>query len=106
MGESGRTSNVHLHLSVRRRDESGTHNVHPLRLFDPAGMPHLSTALADAEVWQLERNADDILFRVVVPHSMAQLLTLTLSGLAYETSYDFEHISEVAEDDRGQNNYH
>lgn len=105
MGASGHTSNVHLHLSVRRRDDNGTHNVHPLRLFDPATMPHLLTALADAEVWQLERNANDILFRIVVPHSMAQLLTLTLTGPAYETSYDFEHISEVAEDERDQNNF-
>ncbi|MBS04018.1 MAG: hypothetical protein CMQ24_15120 [Gammaproteobacteria bacterium] len=105
MGASGHTSNVHLHLSVRRRDETGTHNVHPLRLFDPATMPHLLTAMADSEVWQLERNASDILFRIAVPHSMAQILAVGLAGPGYEKRYDFEHVSEMADDDRDQKNF-
>ena len=105
MGESGHTTNVHLHLSVLRRDETGTHNVHPLRMFDPASMPHLLTAISESDVWQLERNDSDILFRIAVPHSMAQLLAMSLEGPGYARSYDFEHVSEVAEGDRDQNNF-
>ncbi|XOV89028.1 MAG: peptidoglycan DD-metalloendopeptidase family protein [Pseudomonadota bacterium] len=106
MGDSGRTENVHLHLSVLRRSPVAE-NVHPMRIFDRTGYPHLLTPLTNAEVWQLESDETSVLFRIAVPHNMANIKRISLQSadLSDERYYDFEAVSETAGLERDQNNF-
>lgn len=105
MGESGYTSNVHLHFSVIRRNTGSQINVHPMRLFNPDSIPHLLSHLTTAEITQLEHSTDEALFRIAVPYNMANIraIEVSLDGGGYEKIYDFEAVSQLAEEDRDDN---
>ncbi len=108
MGESGHTTNVHLHYSVMRRNEGRRINVNPMRTFDPKATPHLHSFLNDdVEISQLYHARNTALLRVTVPHQQTALraLTVSLEGHDYIRTYDFEKISKDAGDQRDQNNY-
>ncbi len=107
MGESGHTTTTHLHFSVRRKDGNAFHNVHPMRVFDPAAATHLMTHMTDAEITQLEYNANTALFRVAVPYNQGVIraVTVSLDNTNWFRTYDFEAISETAGDNRDHNDY-
>ncbi len=97
MGESGLTENVHLHLSAIKI-EAGTgkkRNVHPMRIFNPDGYDHLLDQLTQAEITQLDYDANSALFRIVVPYNMANFkhIKVTADG-GYVRTYDFEEIAK------------
>ena len=105
MGSSGHTSTVHLHFSVIRRNEGNQINAHPMRLFNPDSIPHLTNRLTTAEITQLEHTSDEALFRIAVPYNMANIraVHVSLPDSAYEKTYDFETVSQLAEEDRDDN---
>lgn len=70
MGESGTTSNVHLHMSTQT-DHPGYGNafVNTARLFDPTANPHILEPLRSARLEMLHNWADSALFRITWPYN-------------------------------------
>jgi murein DD-endopeptidase MepM/ murein hydrolase activator NlpD len=107
MGESGETTTVHLHYSVRRYTGSDFINVHPARVFDPLAIPHLMAPLSNIEIRQMTYSSSDARFRLLVPYNEANIRAITVKTAdnSYSRTYDFEAISEYAGSDRDNNDY-
>lgn len=68
MGESGTTTNVHLHLSVQTlQPEYGNAIVNTARLFDPTQSPGVLAPLVQAQIQLLQDWPDSALIRVIWP---------------------------------------
>ena len=108
MGQTGHTTTTHLHYSVRRYDGQGFHNVHPMRVFNPNATPHMLQSLQDADITQLDYQANQALFRVAIPYNQAVIraVTVKLENGNYERTYDFEYVSATADaSNRDHNDY-
>ena len=107
MGESGLTTTVHLHYSVRRNTGSDFVNVHPARVFDPLAIPHLMASVGNVEILQMTYSLSSARFRLQVPYNEANIRAITVKTAdnSYSRTYDFEAISEYAGSDRDNNDY-
>lgn len=70
MGESGTTSNIHLHMSTNTiHPINGNAFVHTARLFDPTLSPWILAPLQNASVQLIHDWSDSALFRVIWPYN-------------------------------------
>lgn len=108
MGETGTTTNIHLHYSVMRKycgasndsyDRGALYNVHPMRTFNPAAYPHLLDTLHGAELFLLGYNGNSALLRLAVPYNQVNLraIDVSLPNGTYRRHYDFEKVSKESD---------
>ncbi len=80
MGESGTTTNVHLHWSVARKTDDGYKNVHPMRLFRQDLIPHLITGIDTAWVYHDNISSNSALVRVAVPYNQTVIGKVSIAA--------------------------
>lgn len=98
VGESGLTTNVHLHYSIQRY-QSGTSttsfkNVHPKRIFPPDVKSHLHHSLDSVHMELLGNWTDSAVFRFTFPYNQMCVKRIEISNNIYSELYDYEHISD------------
>ncbi len=118
MGQSGVTTNNHLHVSAQRMFNNKLINVHPMRLFNTAFNKHLLTTidaplqgpLGTIELEQIKARVNITLlgssinstnpennwaiFRIAVPYKKANIRAIVIKRGNYSATVDFEKISE------------
>ncbi len=101
MGESGKTSSLHLHLSAEiDRATIGTYYLHTARLFNPIEHPGVLEPLTNAKIELLHDWPDSALFRVVWPFNQTINRFEFSVGSSFQAVFDKEEAYEVGSSTR------
>jgi hypothetical protein len=102
MGESGYTSNVHLHLSVEaNHPQYGNQNVHTARIFDPTLHPGVLEPLTEAKIELLHDWPDSALFRIIWPFNQTiNRFEFSLPSSSFSAVFDKEEAYGVGSSTR------
>lgn len=103
VGESGITSNIHLHLSIQRYEQGapGTDfkNMHVMRIFPFDQHTHLHEALDTAIIDLLHAWPDSALFRIAIPYNQVNIRRIEVKNQSFSNYFDFEDVSDSTDRD-------
>ncbi|MDD2796969.1 MAG: T9SS type A sorting domain-containing protein [Bacteroidales bacterium] len=94
MGNSGYTTNIHLHLSLQRKIGYSFENIHPMRIFSPTAITHLHQPLQTAYIEHIHSWTDSAAFRISIPRTQMCIKRIRVRySNIIDYTFDFESVS-------------